>query len=363
MLSRIDALLNTPVKYYNQFDFEKEFRRKTVVEFPNQAPEQPLVSVCLQTYQHGKFIAQCLQNMVDQQTDFPYEIIVGDDESTDGTREICIDFAKKYPDKIRLMLHHRVNNIVINGAFTGRYNLIHNYFNAKGKYIAWCEGDDYWTDPNKLQKQITFHENHPDCIASFHNAMLEDESQAQSIFYSWDKIKKVDPKYLLVDAIAGFPTASVVFNKIIDPIPECLFKIRAADVGISFLLLNKGDFYYLPDNMCVYRKHAGGNYSSILKNLIYMNSLEEEIIEMAKILKPNFRLDLKAFLDETINISCKRMLFRAYDQNNDDAFNDAVRIYKKNFSLLKSPDQYNYLMKTIIKYCLRKMKSTFFVRK
>ena len=121
-----------------------------------------MVSVCVQTYQQVNYIKACLDGILIQKTKFPFEIILGEDESNDGTREICVEYAEKYPDKIRLFLRSRKDVIYIGGQPTGRYNMIENIKASKGKFIALCEGDDYWTDPYKLQKQVDFLEAHTD---------------------------------------------------------------------------------------------------------------------------------------------------------------------------------------------------------
>ncbi len=133
-----------------------------VQKYPNEVSDNPLVSVCVQTYKHEKYIKQCLDGILMQKTNFEFEILLGEDDSPDKTREICIDYAEKYPNKIKLFLHNRENVIYINGNPTGRFNFIYNLTNAKGKYIAICEGDDYWTDPLKLQKQVDFLEANPE---------------------------------------------------------------------------------------------------------------------------------------------------------------------------------------------------------
>src|SRR5690606_9059601 len=110
------------------------------------------------------------------QTTFPFEIILGEDESSDGTREICIQYAAKHPDKIKLFLRSRKDVIYINGNPTGRFNFIENLKACSGKYIALCEGDDYWTDPLKLQKQVDFLEAYVDHTICWTNyQILEDE--------------------------------------------------------------------------------------------------------------------------------------------------------------------------------------------
>lgn len=115
----------------------------------------PLVSVVVTTYQHGSYITECLDSILMQEIKFPVEIIIGDDGSVDGTQEICKEYAKKYSDKIRLFIRDRnlsqysdTKNRII------RFNGVWNRMSARGKYIAICEGDDYWIDPSKLQKQI-----------------------------------------------------------------------------------------------------------------------------------------------------------------------------------------------------------------
>jgi glycosyltransferase involved in cell wall biosynthesis len=123
---------------------------------------QPLVSVVVITYNHKNYIKECLDSVLMQKTDFPYEIILGEDDSTDGTREICIDYAEKYPDKIRLFLRDEKDKIYINGKKTGRFNVLECYKDSRGEYIAICEGDDYWTYSAKLQEQVGFLELNQD---------------------------------------------------------------------------------------------------------------------------------------------------------------------------------------------------------
>jgi glycosyltransferase involved in cell wall biosynthesis len=117
----------------------------------------PLVSVTVTAYQQVNYIKKCLNGILMQKTNFEFEIIIGDDESTDGTRELCIEYAEKYPDKIRLFLRDRkLSQYYENNKLVGRFNGRWNRMSCRGKYIAWCEGDDYWTDPLKIQKQVDF---------------------------------------------------------------------------------------------------------------------------------------------------------------------------------------------------------------
>ena len=172
--------------------------------------KDPLVSVCIQTYQHVEFIEQCLQGVLNQQTDFDFEIILGEDESSDGTREICTRYAHQYPQKIRLFKHERKNVIYIDGKPSGRYNLMHNLSQARGKYIALCEGDDYWTDPKKLQTQVNILQKKPGYALSFHN--IHDLNDDTLDLRFQHELKSEFTTHDFLDR-AYAPTVSMVFRK------------------------------------------------------------------------------------------------------------------------------------------------------
>jgi glycosyltransferase involved in cell wall biosynthesis len=137
-------------------EFKDIYQKVPVVEYPNKVQGEPLVSVCVQTYQHAAFIRDCLDGILMQETDFLFEVLIGEDDSSDGTREICLDYAERFPDKIRMFMHDRRNNALINGRPSGRFNFLYNIFQVRGEYVALCEGDDFWTDPLKLQIQVNF---------------------------------------------------------------------------------------------------------------------------------------------------------------------------------------------------------------
>ncbi|MBR3411528.1 MAG: glycosyltransferase [Bacteroidales bacterium] len=125
----------------------------------------PLVSVCCLTYNHAPFIRNCLDGFLAQKTDFSIEILIHDDASTDGTDRIIREYAEKYPEIIFPIFEEE--NQYSRG-YAGKMDIEFNYSRARGKYIAYCEGDDYWTDPSKLQRQVDFMETHPDYSVCFH---------------------------------------------------------------------------------------------------------------------------------------------------------------------------------------------------
>ena len=131
-----------------------------------------MVSVCITTYNHEQFIAQALDGVLSQQTNFDYEILLGEDQSSDRTREIAKEYAARHPERIRLFLHDYPHDYQRNG---GAKNFVHNIKNARGKYIALLDGDDYWTSPQKLQKQVDLLEAHPECSGCFHNVLMDHE--------------------------------------------------------------------------------------------------------------------------------------------------------------------------------------------
>lgn len=130
----------------------------------NSVPHNVAVSVCMITYNHGSYIRQAIEGVLMQETDFDFELCIGEDDSDDETREICLEYAKKYPGKIRLFLREDQDKIYIDGRKTGKYNFTKLRADARGQYLALCEGDDFWIDSTKLQTQFDFMEGHPEYI-------------------------------------------------------------------------------------------------------------------------------------------------------------------------------------------------------
>ena len=178
----------------------------------------PLVSVTVTTYQHVNYIRDCLNGILMQKTDFPYEIILGEDGSSDGTQEICKEYAVRYPDKIRLFIRdRRISQFVRKDGTVSRFNGIWNRMSARGKYIAWCEGDDYWTDPLKLQKQVNILESDKNIgfvyskfqLVNLDNMLIENSSTVSN------QLSHSKTGYLLPSLLRNnFPqTLTVMFKK------------------------------------------------------------------------------------------------------------------------------------------------------
>lgn len=243
--------------------FKQKYQREDVVEYANRVSKKPLVSVCVQTYQHKLYIKECLEGILMQKVDFSFEILLGEDDSTDGTREICLEYAKRYPDKIRLFLHHRDNNIKVNGRPTGRFNFVYNLFSAKGNYIALCPGDDYWIDPLKLKKQIEVLENRPQIIVCHHwhkyrvGCGEEIEAPKENQGYLPNEIATVNQIFLNKLRIKS---RTMVFRNILgsDFFPDWFYYVAFGDVPFNFLLGKYGKFYFIDEPMAVYRQTGKG---------------------------------------------------------------------------------------------------------
>lgn len=186
-----------------------------------------------------------------QQCNFPIEIIINDDCSTDGTTEIIREYAEKYPDKIFPVFHEE--NLYSQGVRGMFQKFV--FPKARGKYIALCEGDDYWTDPRKLQKQVDFLESHPDYSMCFHNVLQIKENGEISTFSHLEN--REYSRHEIIDSWL-IPTASAVYrSSVLDKIPQNpLFKI--GDNVIFLTCSYHGKIHGLCDTMGVYRQHEGG---------------------------------------------------------------------------------------------------------
>jgi glycosyltransferase involved in cell wall biosynthesis len=239
------------------------YQRVPVEEYPNSVVNDPKVSVFVQTYNQVDHIAECLDSILRQTTNFEYEILLGDDESDDGTRKICLDYSKKYPNKIRLFLHSRGNNIKVNGRPTGRFVFLYNAFQASGKFMALCEGDDYWTDPCKLQKQVDLIEKNPHC------SMCVAKTQFRNIDdYSLTPEYDYKPEFHFIDIFYKqyFHTSSYLIpGSYLNQYLKANKNLKFGDTSMRYILADMGPFVFLDEFVSVYRITGHGIWSSLNK--------------------------------------------------------------------------------------------------
>jgi len=218
---------------------------------------QPLVTIVCITYQHKSYIRDAINSFLMQETRFPFEIIIRDDASTDGTREIIEEYAKKYPAIIRPILED------VNQYSQGVKPTEVAMAQAKGRFIALCEGDDYWTDKKKLQIQSDFLEGHKECVITYHDAIVIDNNGVITRDSLLGNNKQDYTKDELVYS-AIVPTLTRFFRNVIKEFPEEMNKATNGDTFLISLLSEYGGAKYLAEvTPSVYRQHAGGIWSGI----------------------------------------------------------------------------------------------------
>lgn len=214
---------------------KKHYIKKTIFEIENhtiQVNQKPMVTVLLITYQHFDFIDSAIQGILKQKFNQEWEIIIGDDNSTDGTKEICLKYAKMYPDKIRFFQHHDENKRKILNRPCGIFQYAYNFLHARGKYISVCSGDDVWTDPRKLQKQFDFMELHKNVSLSYHSFQEKYINQDGSFYFGIER--------------NNFPKASTTFFiNIKNELSKKFIHVIQEDEFLYFILRRKGTFEHL----------------------------------------------------------------------------------------------------------------------
>ncbi len=239
--------------------------------------EKTLVSICCVTYNHEKFIRQCLDGFVMQKTNFKYEVLVHDDASTDATAKIVEDYQNKYPQLFRCV-YQKENQ------FYKQNTLVDILFKmSKGKYIAMCEGDDYWIDPYKLQKQVDVLEKNQNISLVYSNAKIDSDEKGDYIndplFFSGDYPKDpIKKQAFFLNNNYAILTLSVMFRSEFFGVEDkiAMKKFATGDLPIYIILSSKGDFYYINEEMVVYNDHGGGiskTFNKIKRNLINYSNM------------------------------------------------------------------------------------------
>ena len=213
--------------------------------------DTPLISVVTLAYNHEPFIRQCMEGVVMQKTTFPFELIIHDDASTDKTADVIREYEARYPLVIKPI--YQTEN-----QYSKRASVRKNvYSKVQGKYMAFCEGDDYWTDPNKLQRQVEFLEAHPEYSACVHQCMVVYEYRDDPPTPYTSKIKDTFELYDLLDE-SRFHLATTVFRfYLMDKIGPSR-EVVSSDRFLFILFARFGKIKFFPEPMSVYRiNHTG----------------------------------------------------------------------------------------------------------
>ena len=292
---------------------------------------KPLVSVIMITYGHEKYIEEAIRGVFLQKTNFPFELIISNDKSPDSTDEIVKNIIKYAPENISVNYIHHPENIGMHHNFTSALRT------AQGKYIAVCEGDDYWTDENKLKKQIDFLEKNEDFTLTFHNVFIRN---GETLRADLDYEKRLSSKnvYTINDLSKGnfIHTLSVVFRNMKIEFPEWYYTSFLGDYPIWLWLSKKGKIKYFPEKMGVYRENVGvwsgkSQEEREFKTMLVLRNLISDF-EMLP--------DVKKNLTYTKNIYIKNFL-------KQKSFTEVVT--SPYFSELKYKDKFKLVVKSILK--------------
>lgn len=298
-----------------------------------------MVSILATYYNNYEYVDEGIQSLLDQECDFEYEIILGDDGSNDGTREKLEKWCEAYPNIMSLHVMERDNNKQYLGPVRASRNRLNLLQYVKGKYFMYFDGDDYYIDSHKLQEQVDVLESHPECIACGHRVKVLDHDSIKSFIPpKTSSFEKELWSYWLTDYLH---TNSLMFRA------ECKYNINTDvlrdffnDNCITYSMIQSGKVFYLPKSMSVYRWTGQG---------IYTNSSE-----VVKHLREIMSFDIERRINKSMwLVSCFRhrkhlLFFRNYHRNKQDVAvnDDTMKKWKElidNNDLALTTDCYNYV--------------------
>lgn len=309
--------------------------------------DAPKVSISIITYNHKDFIAKALDSVLMQKTDFAYEIVVGDDFSTDGTQEILKRYQRKYPDIIQLILHPRHNE-----GIPGRVNNITNLYACRGEYIALLDGDDYWTNENKLNIQVAVLDEKKDHVVVGHTARKVDIN-GKDLGTHWNRRGNREKKnsYTSTDILnIGWcfaQTSTLMFrNGLVNEFPEWFWKVVSADFALQLLVTQHGKLYYIADAMTAYVQHS----NSFMSSLYWSRHFLEIKIKETQTLKNRFT--------DTLS---KSSAWRRYKFSK--GINNRIAIYKfRLFKTVLKETNYFVAIPQLLKYSLTDFSLLYFLK-
>ncbi|MBQ8785057.1 MAG: glycosyltransferase [Alphaproteobacteria bacterium] len=283
--------LDNHARISNNSNYEKnlEYIRKKHCSFT--------VSTVITTYNHEKYIAQAIESAIKQQGYFHHEILISDDGSTDNTREIIKEYAKKYPNLIKDISSEK--NLGISE------NMKKCFQQASGKYIAVLEGDDYWEDEYKLHKQAYFLESNQDCSMVFNKIkVLQEDTKKIILLNRQQKLSSklkgsdfIESKYL--NLIANF-SSCLFISKYMKKLPKKIYSIRFNEITLAFYLEQKGYIGFINSPLSVYRQHNHGVWTGASEN--DQKAQAKKILQTClSVCSPKYKKDIQEIIDKKYN--------------------------------------------------------------
>lgn len=300
----------------------------------NNGTSLPLISVLMMTYNHAPFIGQAIESVLKQQTQYPFELIICDDASSDGAQEIAQAYAAR-DSRIVLSLQAR------NTRFAK--NFVDGCKRIRGKYLAFCEGDDYWTNPQKLEKQVGYLEDHPDFAVCAHRVQMlnmndqQPGNAAQFIYKdcSADEERIKQGIFYADEAIANyyFQTGSLVLRwRFKDGLPHWFRKRMMFDHFFFMLHAVEGKIKYFDEPMSVWRRHGGGyTWLQTQDKGLFFQKEGNDWIQMYQFMDDFFSKRFTLQIEERINLALRSMAQNCLETGNMDNLRWLVSIYEAEF--------------------------------
>ena len=300
--------------------------------------EKPLVSVICITYNHAPYLRQCLDGILMQKTTFPFEVVINDDCSTDGSTDIIKEYVERYPEII-VPVYHDENQ------YSKGPNVAITYWikEARGKYWAATETDDYWTDPLKLQKQVDYMENNPDCALCFTNAIVISDNDEERKMY--DHLEECDYSAIDIYKKWTIPTTTAMWRNILNYPIETFKDVYFGDIFLFLNLAVRGKVHCINQKTAVYRRNEGG--VSFQMNL----SKAKRLIKQYQFMMQHFKdfPDLVDYSKYCIKVYCWYIIYES-----DASMMEKIHYLRHERKISKT----KFLTKSTILSCLSIMKKS-----
>ena len=242
----------------------------------------PLVSVCCLSYNHEPYLQDALESFLKQKRDFMIEIVIHDDASTDGSAGIIREYEKAYPEIMKPL--YQTENQYSRGI--RNISGVYNFPRARGKYIAMCEGDDYWISPDKLLRQVEYMEAHPECAMCCHAAeivSMDGAFRSEQEIRPFQGTRVLAPEELISKRV-NLPMASLMFRtEYAKALPAWYFSCSVGDIPLQLFMLTKGTVYYMDEKLSAYRMGREGSWQESMDGGAAALKWEQHYRDMARL--------------------------------------------------------------------------------